>query len=121
MEKLDLGVKFILTILYYNPILTMKKSFFFFNSILLSLSVANLVQAQDISGAYEDGAAEANDSAAPDPSRPKLFSATKCLGKSKNGYAVKRYLMIEYPWTEIQNATLEIRIIGPEAEKQPQL
>ena len=120
MGKLDLGVKFILTILYCNQILTMKKSFFYIFAILLSLSFAYLSQAQDVAGMYEDGAEEANGFTTPDASRPKLFSATKCLGKSKNGYAVKRYLMIEYPWTEIQNATLEIRIIGPEAEKQPQ-
>ena len=120
MGKLDLGVKFIMTILYYNPILTMKKSFFYIFAIFLSLSFAYLVQAQDVAGAYEYSAEEESGNAAPDASRPKLFSATKCLGKTKNGYAVKRYLMIEYPWTVIQNATLEIRIIGPEAEKQPQ-
>ena len=120
IAKLDLGVKFILTILLYNPFQTMKKSFCYIFAILWSLSLALTVQAQDFLGEYEEDAEETNNSAAPDVSRPKLFSAVKCLGKSQNGYAVKRYLMIDYPWSVIQNATLEIRIIGPEAEKQPQ-
>ena len=120
IEKLDLGVKFILTILLYNPIQTMKKSFCYIFAILWSLSLASAVQAQDFAAEYEEDVAGVNDVKAPDASRPKLFSAVKCLGKSKNGYAVKRYLMIDYPWSVIQNATLEVRIIGPEAEKQPQ-
>lgn len=115
-----MDVKFILTILYYNPILTMNKSFCYIFAILLSLSFAFTVQAQDFAGGYEEDAEEANDSKEFDASRPKLFSAVKCLGKSQNGYAVNRYLMIDYPWSVIQNATLEVRIIGPEAEKQPQ-
>ena len=55
-----------------------------------------------------------------DLSRPKIYTATKCIGKDKSGYRVKRYLMIEYPWDKIKNSSLEVRIIGPEAEKQPQ-
>lgn len=121
MESLDFVVKFILTILLYcNPIQTMIKSFCYIFAILLSLNFALMIQAQDFEGQFEDNALEAKDSSEPDASRPKIFSATKCLGRSRTGYAQKRYLMIEYPWEIIQNATLEIRIIGPEAEKQPQ-
>lgn len=101
----------------------MKKSFCYIFAILWSLSFALFVQAQDIDPWSDEEAAvdvENNDSESPDLSRPKIFSAVKCYGKSKNGYVVKRYLMIEYPWSKIQNATLEVRIIGPEAEKQPQ-
>ncbi len=99
----------------------MKTFFCYIFAILLSLSFAIEVQAQqNFTEEYEEDAIEANDFAELDVSRPKLFSAVKCLGKIKNGYAGKRYLMIEYPWSVIQNATLEVRIIGPEAEKQPQ-
>lgn len=76
--------------------------------------------AQDFAGENEENAIESNNSREQDFSRPKLFSAEKCLGKGKKGATFKQYLMIEYPWTKITNATLEIRIIGLEAEKQPQ-
>ena len=101
----------------------MKKSLCYIFAILWSLSFALFVQAQDIDPWSDEEAAtdvENNGFDAPDLSRPKIFSTVKCYGKSKNGYAVKRYLMIEYPWSKIQNATLEIRIVGPQAEKQPQ-
>lgn len=98
----------------------MIKSFYYIFAILLSLSFVFAAQGQDFIAEYEESAPETSDSDEPDPARPKIFSGVKCLGKTKNGYALKRYLMIEYPWSLIQNASLEIRIIGPEAEKQPQ-
>ena len=98
----------------------MKKTFCYIYSLLLGMSFVFLAQGQDFDGWKEEEAVESDVQEEMDFSRPKMFSATKCLGKTKKGYALKRYLMIEYPWTKIQNASLEIRIVGPEAEKQPQ-
>ena len=98
----------------------MKKTFCYIYSLLLAMSFVFLAQGQDFDGWNDEEAVESENQDEPSVSRPKMFSATKCLGKTKNGYALKRYLMIEYPWSKIQNATLEVRIIGPEAEKQPQ-
>lgn len=98
----------------------MRKLKFIIFTILLCLPVAFTAHAQEFAGESEDVAIESNDSTEQDVSRPKLYTAQKCLGKGKKGSASKQYLMIEYPWSKISNATLEIRIIGPEAEKQPQ-
>lgn len=54
------------------------------------------------------------------PHRPIVFSATKCLGKNPNGYGVKRYLFVQYPWSKIQNSSIEIRIAGKKAKETPQ-
>ncbi|MBR0238065.1 MAG: hypothetical protein IJQ39_08245 [Thermoguttaceae bacterium] len=98
----------------------MRKHICFIFAILLSSSFALTTPAQDFVGENEDNAVESGASIEPDVSRPKIFSAEKCLGKGKKGATFKQYLMIEYPWSKITNATLEVRIIGPEAEKQPQ-
>lgn len=98
----------------------MRKYFCFIFTILISSSFAITTLAQDFAGENEDTAIESSDSREQDVSRPKIFSVEKCLGKGKKGAAFKQYLMIEYPWSKITNATLEVRIVGPEAEKQPQ-
>ncbi len=55
-----------------------------------------------------------------DLKQPVIFSDTKCIGRNKSGYGVKRYLCIQYPWNTIRNASLEIRILDPEAIKKPE-
>lgn len=98
----------------------MKKNICCIFAILFGLSFFVSAQGQDLNGWNDEETVEANAPDELDVSRPKLFSAAKCLDRSKKGYAFRQYLMIEYPWSKIQNATLEVRIIGPEAEKQPQ-
>lgn len=101
----------------------MKKTFCFIFALLCGLSVVFSAQAQNIGDWNDEEVEEADDANVldqPDVSRPKMFSALKHLGRSKSGNSGKRYLMIEYPWSKIGNASLEVRIIGPEAEKQSQ-
>lgn len=98
----------------------MRKLIFFIFTILLSSSFALTTLAQDLAGEFEEDAVESIDSMEQIVSRPKIFTVEKCLGRNKKGTAIKKYLMIQYPWSKISNATLEVRIIGPEAAKQPQ-
>lgn len=98
----------------------MKKTFCYIFILLCGLSLNLAAQEQNVDDWNDEETEESDVLDEPDVSRPKLFSDVKCLGKTKKGYVSKRYLMIEYPWSKIGNATLEVRIIGPEAEKQSQ-
>ncbi len=98
----------------------MKKTFCYIFVLLCGLCFAFAAQGQNADDWNDEETVETDVPKEMDFSRPKMFSAPKYFGKSKKEYARTQYLMIEYPWTKIQNATLEVRIIGPEAEKQPQ-
>lgn len=54
-----------------------------------------------------------------DPKRPRILSALKYTSRQGTGYADARYLLIEYPWTKIQGASIEIRILDEKVKSRP--